>query len=159
MRLETSDDCYRHFLQLRGFDGDGDPDLIGLFAYALVERDRLDWIDHCAREGMPAPRVEDIRVWFSQKPQSYFEDKLKQAETRFDLYSRGYLADEIETGKKSAVDQAIGGLRADLADGHWLRSIAQGVFGNFAFAILLVLLVVIAAKDPSAVAWMREVLK
>jgi hypothetical protein len=172
MMISTTDDCYRHFLKLKGLDGDGDPDLVGLFGFSLVERERLEWIDHCKQEGMGDPTIEAIQAWYGQKPASYFDEKLKQAVTRFDLYARGYLADDIEAAKRAGAQEAVGSLRADVTTsktaivtaigsaqdkgGHWWRGSAQGALGNLMFAIVVIGIFWVTAHNTDLIAWGRQ---
>ncbi len=171
MKILTSDECYRHFLKLNGLDGDGDPDLVGLFAFALVERERLDWIDYREKEGTGEPTTDAIQAWYGQKPPAYFDEKLKQAVTRFDLYARGYLADDIEAAKKVGAQDAVRSLRADVngsrttivkaikeaqdQSGHWWRGMTQGALGNVMFAVFVVGALWLAAHNTDLVAWAK----
>lgn len=169
--ISTSDECYRHFLKIKGLDGDGDPDLVGLFAYALVERERIDWIDHRETHGLGEPSLEAIREWYGQKPQSFFDEKLKQAASRFDLYARGYLVDDIEAAKAASARAAVGNLADEVAlskteilsaidgakdkGGHWWRGGFQGAFGNLLFAIGVLAFLWLVAHPADLIAWGR----
>ena len=169
--ISTSDECYRHFLKVKGLDGDGDPDLVGLFAYALVERERIDWIDHREAHGLGAPSLQVIQDWYGQKPQSFFDEKLKQAAARFDLYARGYLSDDMDAARRAGAQEAGGSLQADVQasktailgaiesvkdkSGHWWRGGFQGAFGNVIFAVLAVFLLWLFAHPADLINWAR----
>ena len=169
--ISTSDGCYRHFLELQGLDGDGDPDLVGLFAYALVERDRIDWIDHRKANGFDEPSVDEIQAWYRGKPPSFFDEKLRGAATRFDLYARGYLAEDMDAAKKVGARDAFGTLPADVRTSkveilaaieaakdtspHWWRGGFQGAFGNVIFLVLAIFLLWLLAQPSDVLGWVR----
>ena len=169
--ISTSDECYRHFLEAKGLDADGDPDLVGLFAFALVERERIGWIDHRIAHDRGEPTGAEIQDWYSQKPDSSFDEKLKAAVSRFDLYARGYLADDLDSAREAGAMEAFGAIPAEVeasriailaaitaakdTSRHWWRGGFQGAFGNLIFAVLVALLLWVLAHQIDVLAWLR----
>ena len=69
--VRNPEGVYRKYLDRFGVDGDGDPDAIALFTFALVERDRFDWLEHHRSEhGGIDPSEQAIEQWFESKPES-----------------------------------------------------------------------------------------
>jgi hypothetical protein len=152
--VSSSDDAFRHFREKRGVDGDGDMDAIALFSYALVELDRIDWIDHFknSRDGH-APSAEQTREWFEAKPESYFREKEDRAETWYAGFARWYLRDEIEEGKSEAIRLSIGNL-AKFWPSFWSGNLI-GITSNIVFTALVVLFVAAITTDFSFIAWAK----
>ncbi len=68
----SSEEVFRHLRDRYEVDSDGNMNAIALFAYALIEKDRVDWSEHMASlTGVP-PDHGQIEDWFRSKPDSYF---------------------------------------------------------------------------------------
>jgi len=152
--ISSSDDVFRYFREKRGLDGDGDMDAIALFAYALVEHDRIDWIEHFKgiHDGN-APTTEQTLEWFSSKPESYFREKEDRAEAWYSGFARWYLRDEIEEGKNDAIRASIGNL-AKFWPTFWSGNLV-GITSNIVFTALVILFVAMITTDFSFVAWAK----
>lgn len=150
-----SDDVFQFLVEQRGVDGDGETDLIALFAYALVEQDRIQWASHRRDQGQAIVDTKDVEQWFSDKPEAYFQDKLRRGEEWFTNFARAYLRDEVEADRERAVQQAVGALRSDIINARdkvvnridsrtrskgWSVNIASGLISNFIFAIVIAVL-------------------
>lgn len=162
--LERSDEVYHYLTELRGPDGDGEADLIALFTFALVEQDRIEWEKHLSEQGF-APRSEaETRAWYTSKPESYFVDKIRRGEQWFSGFARAYLKDEVEADRERAVQDAVGGLRADISasqtavighvdsrtkDKGWGVNITSGLVANFIFAFIVAVLFFVGANKLS----------
>ncbi len=162
--LERSNDAFLFLTERRGLDGDGETDAIGLFTYALVERERIEWETHRASQGLPPPDSPETRAWFADKPETYFTDKLRRGEEWFADFARAYLKDEIEADRERTVQDAVAGLRTDIASsqsaitGHidirtkgkgWGVNITSGLVANFIFAFIVAVLFFVAANRLS----------
>jgi hypothetical protein len=129
-------------------------DAIALFAYAIVEQDRIDWIEHFknAHEGR-MPSAEQAREWFEAKPESYFREKEDRAEAWYAGFARWYLRDEIEEGKNEAIRISIGNL-ARFWPSFWSGNLI-GLTSNIVFTALVVLFVAAITTDFSFIAWAK----
>jgi hypothetical protein len=154
--FSSSDEVFRHFREKRGLDADGDTDAIALFAYALVEHDRIDWVDHFrdTHEGHE-PALEQTAEWFQAKPESYFRDKEIAAENWYAAFARWYLRDEIEEQKNEAVRDTVGNL-ARFWPTFWSGNLV-GITSNIVFTLLVVLFVAAITTDFSFIAWAKGI--
>jgi hypothetical protein len=141
----------RYYRDRRGLDADGDPDAIALFAFALVENDRLDWVDHYrANHNNVDPSPDQVAEWYRGKPESYFRDKERYAESWYATFARGLLRDEIEAGKQNAIRDALGDLRR-FWPGFWTGNLV-GLTSNLIFTLVVVMFVAVITTDFSFIA-------
>jgi hypothetical protein len=155
--LSSSDDVFRHFLKKRGVDADGDMDAIALFAYALVEKDRIDWVDHFkAMHDGTYPSAGHVIEWFRAKPESYLDEKEGLAVNWYTAFSRSLLSDEIEDAKNEAIRETIGNLQRFWPT-FWSGNFI-GITSNIAFAFLLVGFVMVITTDFSFIAWAKALI-
>lgn len=68
----SSDEVLRYYAAKFGEDADGDMHAIGLFAYSLVEKDRVEWVEHMVKTTGLTPGHDAIESWFKAKLESYF---------------------------------------------------------------------------------------
>ena len=154
--LSSSDEVLRHYRDSRGLDADGDPDAIALFAFALVENDRIDWVDHYRTNNDDRdPSSDQVAEWYRGKPESYFRDKERYAEEWYAAFARGLLRDEIEAGKQNAVRDALGDLRR-FWPGFWSGNLV-GLTSNVVFTLLVVMFVAFITTDFSFIAWAKGI--
>lgn len=74
--LRSPEEVYNCYIEEYGYDGDGDPDAVGLFAYALVEKDRLEWMAHHKEQHNNTPPTgKEIEEWYLSKPSSVLQRK------------------------------------------------------------------------------------
>jgi hypothetical protein len=149
--VSNPEEVYKKYIDRFGLDADGDPDAIALFSYALVERDRFDWMDHHRREhGDASPSDAEVRLWFESKPESYFDDKYKLALAWYSSFARSLLAPDIEKSNKDAIKEYIGDKMG------YPSQIMTGLFVNFLFAIVVALISVFVLTDFSQIAWVKR---
>ncbi|MDR3534315.1 MAG: hypothetical protein P4L90_27605 [Rhodopila sp.] len=149
--LKGPEQVYRHFIGSFGFDEDGDPYALGLFSFALVEKDKFDWIEHrrCECDGI-APAAAEIEHWYADKPGSYFEDKGRQALDWYSDFARNLLHDEIEAQKQEAIQAYIGDRL------KFMPQLYNNLTANFMFLFLIGLITLFVLNDFSPVAWVRH---
>ncbi len=109
---------------------------------------------HRKSTGLP-PSEHDVSLWFSHKPESYFEGKENEANRWFLGAARALLHDEIENEKNVAVKLALERL-GRFWPSFWLGNLV-GVTSNVIFAGLIIFFVLFANTDFSFVAWSRRV--
>ena len=143
----NAEEVYNRYIAEYGYDGDGDPNAIGLFSYALVERDKYEWISHFrAQNGNSDPTTSDIEHWFLSKPQSYFKEKSERAHLWYTEFSRGLLKDEMDEAKLAAVSHYIGDkLR------FWPQ-VGVAIVANFMFLVIVGAIAAYVLADFSPVA-------
>lgn len=148
---------FRWLRDRRGVDNDGDMESIGLFTFALVEQDRIEWIEHFASQHAGGkPSAAQITQWFEDKPESYFLEKEKQAEQWYAGFARVYLSDEIEEGKAQAIRRALQNM-----DRFWPMFWKHNLFGltsNLIFTGLVLLFALAIYTDFSFPAWIKGLL-
>ncbi len=83
--IKNSEEAFNLFREKFGLDADGDMHAVGLFAYSLVEKDRIDWMEHFRRTHSSEPTEHQIAEWYSAKPESYFDQV-----SRFGLHTTGH---------------------------------------------------------------------
>ena len=152
--FKSSDDVFIYLRDKYGVDGDGDINAIALFTYALIEKDRIDWVEHYTEQQKKSPIWEEICAWYGEKPRSYVVEKERLAESWYVGFARTYLRDEIEDGKKTAIKGAIGDL-GKFWPNFWVGNLV-GFTSNFVFAVVVVAFVAVIATDFSFVAWAKK---
>lgn len=154
--LSSSEEVFRYLRDRRGVDADGDTDAIALFTYALVEHDRIDWVDHFrANHTDTDPTPDQVVEWFRGKPERYFLDKEKQAQEWHAGFARWLLRDEIDDDKQTAVHEALGAL-GRFWPTFWNGNLA-GITSNILFTLLVVLFVAMITTDFSFIAWAKGI--
>ena len=149
--LRSPEEVFSRFIDQYGYDDDGDPHALCLFAYALVERDRFDWVQHIKEQnGGSAPTQDDITSWYASKPESYFRDKSQTAISWYWSFARALLADDIEAAKKQAVQEYIG-KKLQFLPQLWISLCCNAVF-----VLLIGAMAMYVFADFSPIAWVRE---
>jgi hypothetical protein len=157
MEVQTSsEDVFRYLKAKYAVDDEGDINAIALFAYALVEQDRIDWRDHMVAQYKVPPTDQQTVDWFRAKPRSYFDDRERDASDWYRQFARGLLRDEIEMLKAEAVEQACGRL-GRFWPNFWVGNLV-GLTSNVAFTVLVIIFVIAITNDFSFVAWMKALL-
>ena len=104
--LNGPEAVYYRFIDTRGYDADGDPEAVALFAFALVERDKFEWISHRRREDDGAgPSDDEVEKWYKDKPERYFQEKERIAIEWYMSFARVLLNEEFERARLSAIQQ------------------------------------------------------
>lgn len=146
------EEVYRKFLDRFGLDEDGDPDALALFTFSLVERDRFDWLEHYRHEaGGGNPTEAQIRQWYADKPESYFEDKCRLAQEWYVSFARALLEDEVKQRIRREIDDSIVSVVRANTSGwkpFWVNVIA-GVVAGALFASITIGGYIFVKLDPS----------
>jgi len=149
--VKCPEEVYRKYLDRFGFDGDGDPDAVALFTFALVERDRFDWLEHHRSEHDGAePTVAAIEEWYQSKPETFFDEKFRLALGWYTAFARILLKDEIEKSNQDAVKSYFNNKLS-----FWSQ-IWSGLVGNVLFLVVLGLLSMSILSDFSAESWVKQ---
>jgi hypothetical protein len=102
--LSGPEDVYNKFIASRGYDADGDPEAVALFAFALVEKDKFEWISHRRKENAGnSPSEAEILTWYQDKPDGYFREKEIVAINWYMSFARILLRQEIDQEKFVAI--------------------------------------------------------
>jgi hypothetical protein len=155
--LASADEVFHYLRDRRGFDGDGDMDAVALFTYALVEQDRIDWMNHFQSQHDATPSAAQVSEWFLGKPESYFLAKEKRAEEWYAGFARTYLRDEIEAAKQTAVQSVVGNLRRFWPN-FW-RGLTIVIAGNAIIILVIILMVAAIHSEFSFTSWVYGLLK
>jgi len=113
---------------------------IALFAYALIEKDLVDWSEHMACVSGVPPDHSQVEDWIRSKPDSHFSSIEQLASRWFYGFSVSLLNEHIEGEKKTAIAEALGNL-GKFWPGFWVGNLV-GLTSNIASTLLVVLLVV-----------------
>jgi hypothetical protein len=148
--LRDPEAVYSHFIEQFGYDGDGEPNAIALFAFALVEREKFDWLCHYRAENAAAdPTPAEMQAWYANKPAPYFKEKGETAIWWYKAVARSLLVDEMEAARKSAVKEYIGD-RLKFWPQLWVSLCC-----NVVFIALLGALAMYVVADFSPIAWVK----
>ncbi len=95
------EEVYRKYLAQFGYDHDGDPHAMALFALVLVERDKFDWLEHhrIEHDGQDPP-ADAVTQWYCSKPVSYFDEKGRWAFDWYTSFARVLLEPEVEASNR-----------------------------------------------------------
>ena len=156
MTIKSSEDVFSFFKEKFGLDGDGDMHAVGLFAFSLVEKDRMEWMAHSREINGGEPTEHQISEWYKSKPASYFEEIGKSAYRWFYAFARILLADEIEDIKKLAIKDTIGDV-GKFWPNFWVGNLV-GLTSNLVFTLLVVMFVIFITSDFSFIAWTKKLL-
>ena len=128
-------------------------------AYAAYAFDKYEWMKHFeALKGKP-PTIAEENEWISQLPETRLNDIRVDAYRFFEDAARSYMRDEIEAENKKAINSSIlREIRQFTSFGHnWLQNIFLGIVASFAFSIIVIIMGVIFAHDPSPIALYKEI--
>lgn len=141
-----SEDVYREFIN--------DPETSWLFAlvsFAIIEEQRIEWMDHFTEHNGQAPTSEEIQNWYEQQPPNVLLRAKGTAENALLLYSDEVLDEVLETERRDVAESVIVS-EIRLANKFWPSfgiHVAAGVFSAFIFALLLAILAFIILSDSS----------
>lgn len=149
--VKGPEEVYKKYIERFGVDGDGDPDAVALFTFALVERDKFDWMEHYRKEnGGAGPTDAQVAQWYADKPDSYFEEKYRQALTWYKAFARALLKDEIEEGERQAIARYIGNRLG------FLPQLFISTVANVIFMLIVGLIAVFVFTDFSPIEWVKH---
>lgn len=154
--VRSSEEVFLFYKQKYGLDDDGDVHAVALFAFSVVENERMDWMAHAREMRNADPTEHQISEWYASKPQSYFDEIGKGASLWLHGFAKILLADEIERSKRQAVKDEIGQLGRFWPQ-FWIGNLV-GVTSNIFFALLIVLFVIYIGSDFSFIAWAKKFL-
>src|SRR5882672_9737983 len=152
--IRSSEDVFLSFKEKFGLDGDGDMNAVGLFAFSLVEKDRMEWMAHIRETHGAEPTEHQIAEWYRSKPETYFEEIGKSAFRWFYSFARILLEDEINDIKKLAIKETIGDV-GKFWPNFWIGNLV-GLTSNLVFTLLIVMFVVFITSDFSFIAWTKK---
>lgn len=151
--LSGSEDAYKALV-------DNAPEgwLLGLLAFAILEQERMEWMRHVETRSGCLPTSEQVCNWYEQQPVSALNRARSTAE--------GVLNGHFEDVSRS-IDESY---RASIRDGvvvaeirsnnkfwpKFVANVAAGVVGAAIFSVLLVLIVLVAVRDPSPVGLIKN---
>jgi hypothetical protein len=154
--IENSEQVFLLFKEKFGLDGDGDMHAVGLFAFSLVEKERMEWLAHCRNTSDVEPTERQIAEWYKGKPEEYFEEIGKSAYRWFYAFSRILLADETETIKSNAIKEAVGDV-GKFWPNFWAGNLV-GLTSNLLFTFLVVMFVLFITSDFSFINWTKKLI-
>lgn len=126
---------------------DNDTDLVGLLAYSIYKKEKIEYIEKYVRDNGHDPSEDELNT-FHQFTQSdaHLQQYLTTAEGNISGFVDNLMqakADQVETFYRSAYKETV----KESGHGYWY-GVFQGVVSSFAYTLLLGLLVFFLwAKD------------
>lgn len=145
-KFSNSHDLYRKLVEESEEDW-----LYGLVAFAIIEEERIEWVQHYEKNNDSTPSAEQIQNWYEQKPESVL------------LRAKGDAESALATHSAITVDQALEDKREELLEStviaeirtvrrFWPQfgvSMIGGLSSALLFAALLIVMYWIATADVS----------
>lgn len=147
-KITCAEDVYRQLVE--------EPEegwLYGLVAFAVVEEQRIEWMNHVKEHEGEVPNAEEIRLWYERQPEGVLLRAKGTAENALQNYSDEVLQEVLEAERRDVSDGII------VSEVRMARKIlpqfginvAGGFVSAFLFAAVLTILAVIVLKDISPV--------
>lgn len=151
--LSGPEDAYRNLVE-KGPEGW----IYGLVAFAVLEEQRIEWMRHVESRSGSLPGSEEIRNWYEQQPASTLIRARGAAESMLSEYAEE-LAKSLDEKHRSAIrnDVIVAEIRSNSR--FWpqfVANVAAGVVSTILFSVLLVLIVLVALRDPSPVSMIKQ---
>ncbi|MFL9582838.1 hypothetical protein [Stenotrophomonas sp. AB1(2024)] len=152
--LSGPEDAYRSLVE-KGPEGW----IYGLVAFAVLEEQRIEWMRHIESRSGCLPNSEQIREWYEQQPASTLIRARGTAESMLGDYAEDLAKSMDENHRRAILDDVI---VAEIRSNNrfWPQfgaNVAAGLVGTVLFSVLLVLIVLVALRDPSPVAMIKQV--
>jgi len=131
---------------------------VDYLAYAKYAYDKYEWMQKFEEINKREPNVEEENNWIAHLPDSKLDETHNDAFGFFELAARKYMEDEIEEEKKSAINSSIL-MEIRNFTSFWRNLPANlmiGIFASLIFSVLIILMGVLFARDPSPVALYKE---
>lgn len=126
--------------------------LYGLAAFAIIEEQRIEWIDHFTQtEGRP-PTPQETANWYQQLPPGALLRAKGDAETALAEFALEAADDVLNSARQEILESAVVE-EVRLARRFWPQfgiSVAGGMISAFVFAAVLAVLTFVVWTDPSA---------
>ena len=152
--IKGPEEVYNRFIEEYGYDGDGDPSAIALFAYALVEKDKYEWMAHHRTENNGSePTATGVEQWFLSKPQAYFIEKSRIAVNWYTAFARNLLKEDIEQVKLETIRDYVG------TKLRFWPQLWSSLVCNFIFIVIVGALAAYMLMDFSPIAWVAARVK
>lgn len=126
--------------------------LLGLVAFAVVEEQKIEWINHQKNINGKSPSDAEIRNWYAQQPEGVLLRATDTAESRLKDYSDEVL-ELVLAEYKEEIAQGIIVNEINELKQFWPQfgiNVAGGVVGALIFSALLILISFIALNDTFA---------
>lgn len=152
--LSNSEDAYKALV-------DKDPGhwLLGLLAFAVLEEQRIEWMRHVETRSGRFPTTEQVCNWYEQRPVSALDRARNTAENVLNGYAED-LSRSIDEGYRTSIRDGVVVAEIRSTNRFWpnfLANVAAGVVSAVLFSVLLVLIVLVAIRDPSPVGLIRQI--
>lgn len=153
-QISSSEDVYRHLVE------ESDENWIyGLVAFAIIEEQRIEWMQHFNEHNNRAPNTVEIQHWYEQQPGRILFRAKGDAEGALTLYSALAVDQAIEDKREEILlDTVISEVR--LTRRPWQQfgiNVAAGFASAVLFAALLIVLAAVVLTDVSPVdLWRAE---
>ena len=121
--------------------------LHGLVAFAIIEEQRIEWIQHRKKLSGAEPSPEEVQPWYEQLPEGALQRAKSEAERALQVYSEDVfdetydaeVAEQVEDFKKSLIVAEIRKL------GHFWPQFGVNVIGGFVGALVLAVFLAVVA--------------
>lgn len=153
-RIAGPEDTYRKLVQ----QAEGGW-LHGLIAFAVLEEQKIEWMRHVETISGSLPTGEEVRSWYRHQPASV----LRRAQEAAEGILRGYgseLSESIEGDYRREIIDSVVVSEIRSINRFWpkfIANVAAGFVAALLFSTLLVLLTLIAFRDPSPIAMIKQV--
>lgn len=147
-RVLGSDDVYRHFVE------DADESwLFGLVCFAVLEEQRIEWMEHFTLHNDGQPTPADIRKWYEQLSPGALLRIKGTAENALQNYADDVVQEILEAERREAIKGVIvSEIRS--ANGPLRQfgiNVAGGLVSALVFAGFLVAVYFVAIADVSPI--------
>ncbi len=146
--ISNSNDVYRRLIEEAHESW-----LYGLVAYAVVEEQRIEWMEHYENNNGHPPDSGEIQHWYEQQPENVLLSPKGKAENALQGYADEVL-EEVEHSIRSEVSEGVIISEIRLATKFWPQfgiNVAAGFASALPFAAVLTILAFIVLTDPSPV--------
>ena len=153
-KFSDSDEIYRLLVE------DSDEDWIyGLVAFAIIEEQRIEWLQHIREHNGKAPTKKETERWYQQLPPGALLRAKGDAENALSAYSGEAIDEAVETARKEILESSI--IQEIRLNRRFLPQFGINVLSGLSSAILftaiLVLIATFVLADLSPVKlWQNE---
>ena len=152
-QISNSEDVYQHHVE------DSDDDwLLGLVAFAVVEEQRIEWMQHYENTNETSPTADDITKWYQQQPDGVLLRAKGTAENALAAFCDEAIDEAVQVEREKTLESAILSeirlLRRFWP--HFSANVLSGVISAILFAAILVIVALFLINDISPVTILKD---
>lgn len=147
-KISSSEDVYRELVE-----NSENKWLFGLVAFAIIEEQRIEWMQHFHENNGQVPSVDEVRHWYEQQPSGVLLRAKDTAETRLTDYADEVVQEILEI-EREEIEEGVIVSEIRLRGSFWRQfgiNTAAGLTSATLFAVILGVLAFIVLSDASPV--------